>query len=182
LIDQQRTLVPTLVAGGGREHAGERGEELIVGGLEREVQLPADGVAFLLHLHVLGAAAAARPAARGAHRRPPDQRPLAAAVPPAARRAVIEERQRRRLRCLLERFREPSLPGARSTRVVVVRRGAAQLVDRGEVVAMVDRHGNGVVRARRRQPELQLHAVTLLAAADVFLTGKMRAFDALSVC
>lgn len=170
-------MVPTFVAAGGREHAGERGEELVVGGVERQVHLPADGVAFLLHLHVLGAADTACPAARGAHRRPPDQRPLAAAaVRPAARRAVIEERQRcrRRRRCLLERFRERSLPGARSTRVVVVvRRGAAQLVFGGEVV---DRHGNGVTRARRRQPELQLHAVTLLAAADVFLAGKAASF------
>jgi hypothetical protein len=168
LMDQHRTMgrVPTLAAGGGREHAGERGEELVVGGVERQVHLPADGVAFLLHLHVLGGAAAARPAARGAQGRPPDQRPLAAAASPAARRAVVEERQRRRRRRrLLERFRESSLPGARSARVMV-RRGAAQLV-LGEValllllLLLVDRHVGGTARARRRQPKLQLHAATV---------------------
>jgi hypothetical protein len=165
LMDQHRTMgrVPTLAAGGGREHAGERGEELVVGGVERQVHFPADGVAFLLHLHVLGGAAAARPAARGAQGRPPDQRPLAAAASPAARRAVVEERQRRRRRRgrrLLERFREPSLPGARSARVVV-RRGAAQLVLGEVALLLVDRHVGGTARARRRQPKLQLHAATV---------------------
>jgi hypothetical protein len=40
---------------------------------------------------------------------------------------------------------------------------------------VVDRHGNGVARARRRQSELQLHAVALIAA-DVFLAGKAASF------
>ena len=123
---------------GGREHAAERGEELIVGVMERQVHLPADGVPFLLHLHVVGAGA--RPAARRAHRRPPNQRLL---VLPA--RAVVEKRQQR---LLLERLPEPSLPTARR-----IRRAAAELV--GEVV--VD-HGM-MVRVRWRQPELQLHVV-----------------------
>ena len=126
---------------GGREHAAERGEELIVGVMERQVHLPADGVPFLLHLDVVGAGA--RPAARGAHRRPPNQRLL---VLPA--RAVVEKRQQR---LLLERLPEPSLPARRR-----IRRAAAELVGDGEVV--VD---HGMVRVRWRQPELQLHVVVL---------------------
>jgi hypothetical protein len=77
---------------GCREHAPERGDEIVVGGKDRQVHLPADGLPLLLHLDVV-VGGAARPAAeRGAHRRPPYQLLLLLPV------AVVEERQR-----LLER-------------------------------------------------------------------------------
>jgi hypothetical protein len=71
----------------------KRGDEVVVGGKDRQVHLPVDGLSLLLHLDVVVGGAARRDAERrGAHRRPPDQLLLLLLA------AVIEERQ-----CLLER-------------------------------------------------------------------------------
>lgn len=154
----------TLVVVGG-EHAGERGSELVVGGMEGQINLPPDGVAFLLHLHVVGAAA--RPPRR-AHRWPPHHRllpPPAIVVAGVAAAAVVEEQQR-----LLERLPESPLPGRRGRH----RRAAAAAA--AAAAELVDDEMTGI---RWRQPKLQLHADDLIlrvarlavSALSIFLDG-----------
>jgi hypothetical protein len=71
----------------------KRGDGVVVGGKDRQVHLPVDGLSLLLHLDVVVGGAVRPDAERGgAHRRPSDQLLLLLLA------AVVKERQ-----CLLER-------------------------------------------------------------------------------